>query len=110
MLIATRVLQLRRPDGETDVEVRIYAPVEDAGSWFCRYEIDWPGGTRRLDAGGVDSAQALHHAMQMVGAELYTSEAHQAGDLFWDKPGNGFGFPVSAGIRDLLQGDDARFL
>ena len=46
----------------------------------------------------------------MIGAEIYSSNYHKAGKLFWDKPGNGYGFPVASSLRDLLQGDDIKFV
>ena len=47
--------------------------------------------------------------MQMVGAHLYTSEYHEAGQLRWGEPGEGYGFPVAHSIRDMLIGDDAKY-
>jgi hypothetical protein len=32
------------------------------------------------------------------------------GNLFWDKPGNGYGFPVVSSLRDLLVGEDAIYM
>jgi hypothetical protein len=48
--------------------------------------------------------------VQIIGAEIYSSNYHKSGNIFWDKPGNGYGFPVAPSIRDLLQGDDAKYL
>ena len=48
--------------------------------------------------------------MQMIGAEIYTSKYHKAGELCWETPGKGYGFPVVPTLRDLLQGDDAKYL
>lgn len=47
--------------------------------------------------------------MQMIGAELYTSDYHEAGKLVFDVKGAGFGFPVPRTVRDLLEGDDVTF-
>ena len=52
--------------------------------------------------------QALVIAMQMVSAELYTSEPGKAGELFFENPGTGFGFPVTPSMGDLLTEEDAR--
>jgi hypothetical protein len=60
MLIATRVLKLRRTAGDIDIPVRIFAPEQEGASWSCKFEVDWPDGTPRIAAGGVDSVQALH--------------------------------------------------
>ena len=51
--------------------------------------------------------QALYLALQVIGAELYTSDAHRAGELVWQQEGRGYGFPVPRGMEDLLIGDDA---
>ena len=59
---------------------------------------------------GVDAVQALLFALQMIGAEVYTSSQHQSGRLEWLERGRGYGFPVPDNIRDLLVGDDKRFL
>ena len=63
-----------------------------------------------MEAGGFDSVQALFIALGMIGAEIYTSNYHKAGQLFWDKPGSGYGFPVAPTLRDLLIGDDTKFV
>jgi hypothetical protein len=110
MIIAERILKLRDRAPETPVPVRIFAPAKDNGTWTCRWEISWPDRTRTNVGAGVDSAQALVHALQMVGAELYGSEEHRSGRLTWAPPRIGYGFPVPNNIRELLIGDDAQFL
>ncbi|CAH1652057.1 MULTISPECIES: hypothetical protein [unclassified Chelatococcus] len=109
MVIAERTLRLRNPDGEHHIPIRIFAPERDETSWMCRYQIAWPEGQQNGRAGGADSVQALVLALQMIGADIYTSSYHQSGRLTTETPGGGYGFPVPAGIRDLLQGDDAKF-
>lgn len=105
MLIATRVLKLREVSDTVDIAVRLFAPEEDAGAWFCRFEIDWP---EALPVKGIaDSVQALVLAPQMVGADIYTSTYHQSGGLKHEAPGKGYGFPVPASLRDLRQDNDA---
>jgi hypothetical protein len=107
MLIADRTLKLRRGDAEIEIPIRIFAPViEHPGSWSCRYEIEWPDHTRTMNAAGADAVQALDIALRMIGAEIYTSDYHKSGDLFFEAPGRGYGFPVPANMRDLLIGDD----
>jgi len=59
---------------------------------------------------GFDSVQALILALQVIGAEIYSSSFHEAGALYVDAPGKGYGFPVMPTLRDLLQGDDAKYL
>lgn len=60
-------------------------------------------------ARGVDSARALLGAFTLVGVHLYASSAHKAGKLHWQEPDVGYGFPVTANMRDDLIGHDARF-
>lgn len=109
MLIATRVLKLRRASGDIDIPVRIFAPVAEAASWSCKVEIDWPDGTWAGSVGGVDAVQALELALKMIGVQVYASDYHASGNLFWEQPGRGYGFPVTNNLRDLLVGDDKKF-
>src|SRR5690242_16734707 len=81
-----------------------------AGDWGCRYLIDWPVRPSDKTIFGFDSVQALHGALQIVGAEIYSSDYHEAGNLFWEAPGKGYGFPVAPTLRDFLIGDDAKYL
>ena len=111
MIIGTRNLKVRSQQGDVDVPVRIFAPVEDAErGWGCKFEIEWPNGADTMTARGIDAIQALEIAMKMIGAHLYTSKQHEAGELMFDKRGAGYGFPVPQNMRDLLIGDDAKFL
>jgi hypothetical protein len=111
MLIASRALTLRNGNDGIQIPIRIFAPEKAAsGSWFCHYEIDWPGENHKMDVGGVDSVQALVLALQLIGAEIYSSNYHESGQLFFDKPGTGYGFPVVPTLRDFLQGGDAKYL
>jgi hypothetical protein len=110
MIIASRTLILRNGSTAIEIPVRIFSPeCEKSKVWGCRYEIGWPDANRSVTAWGVDSVQALVIALGMIGAEIYSSNYHKAGALFWDKPGNGYGFPVAPSIRDLLQGDDTKY-
>lgn len=110
MLIASRMLKLRNGSEEIQIPIRIFAPKEEDGSWFCHYEIDWPGENRKMDVGGVDAVQTLVLALQTIGAEIYTSSYHKSGKLFLEKPGQGYGFPVVPTLRDLLEGGDIQYL
>ena len=111
VIIATRVLKLRSATGIEDVAVRIFAPQQESdGAWFCDYEIDWPEGKWVSRAGGADSMQALFLALQMIGSDIYTSDYHKAGLIYLESPGQGFGFPVPVSLRDLLVGDDTKFI
>ncbi len=110
-MIGSRVLTFRSASGDSNVAIRIFSPERDkSGAWSCKYEIDWPDGKHEMAAWGTDSVQAIFVAYQMIGSELYTSDYHKAGQLFFEAPGQGYGFPVPNNIRDLLEGDDARYL
>jgi hypothetical protein len=63
-----------------------------------------------MKMGGADSVQALVAELYAIGAEIYSSSYHKEGRLYLDKPGEGYGFPVVPTLRDLLQGDDAKYL
>ena len=106
-MIATRLLCLH--DEGVDIAIRIFAPEGEGRAWSCRYEIDWPEGTRVTQAFGADSVQAILLALQMIGADIYTSSYHKSGRLMFDDPGQGYGFPVPASIRDRLIGNDRTF-
>jgi len=110
MLVASRSLELRGESTETEVEIRIFVPRFESDHWSCGYEIDWPEGTRKGEARGHDSVQALLLALELVGSELYTSDYHKAGNLASGDSWNGYGFPVPRNLRDLLIGDDAKYL
>jgi hypothetical protein len=111
MVIATRVLKLRQPTGDTDVPIRIFAPElhESLSCWKVRYEIEWPDRTFKREGYGEDAVQALILTLQMIGAVLYTSEEHESGNLFWLEPGTGYGFLMPRTTRDLLIGHDKEF-
>jgi hypothetical protein len=110
MIIAIRVLTLSRPEGDIDIPIRIFAPVPAEIDWSCRFEIDWPDGTRAMDVDGIDAVQAIELVMKAIGSQIYASDHHESGRLVWLKSGRGYGFPVPNGIRDLLVGDDKKFL
>ena len=111
MIIGTRVLTLREGEQSIEIPISIYAPeCEKAGVWRCRYDVGWPEGLRVFAGYGFDAIQALTITLGMIGAELYTSSYHKSGNLSWDKPGNGYGFPVVSSLRDLLVGEDAVYM
>jgi hypothetical protein len=109
MIVGKRSLELRQQQGSISIEVRIFQPQARQGHWCCDYEIDWPEGTHKFSAGGADSMQALIIALNMIGAEIYTSNYHKSGDLRSSDSWKGYGFPVPKNIRDLLEGDDATY-
>ena len=111
MIIARRLLTLREENKEIPVAIEIRAPERCSNiEWRCYFTIDWPGERAERWGTGIDAVQSLLFAMQMIGAELYASESHKQGRLFWETPGTGYGFPVTRNIRDLLVGDDKKFL
>jgi hypothetical protein len=110
-MIARRVLTLQGAAGKIDVPVSISAPKQDdLGHWSCEYEIRWPDRIRISAAGGYDSMQALVCALQMIAADIYNSDEHLSGRLMWGSPEEGYGFPVIGSMRNMLRGNDAKFL
>jgi hypothetical protein len=101
------VPRMRSGDTDTEVAIRLFGPEENDEIWWCRYEIDWPNGKRAGAAAGADSIQSMFLALQKIGVEIYTSEHHKSGNLAWYAPGQGYGFPVSENVGDLLEGADA---
>ena len=107
MLIATRELTFQTERGEeVSVPVSLFSPVRNDKDWGCPYSIEWPNGIEKETVYGVDSVQALILAIQRIGNSLYGSDYHKTGRLRWENPHDGYGFPVSSIIRDLLIGSD----
>ncbi|OZA01191.1 MAG: hypothetical protein B7X99_01560 [Rhizobiales bacterium 17-65-6] len=105
-----RRLNLKIQNSLLFVDIRVFPPRESDGCWMCRYEIEWPEGRQTMEAGGSDSVQSLIGALQMIGADLYTSSYHRNGELQSLGDGwTGYGFPVPYNLRDALIGEDARF-
>jgi len=109
-VIATRTLALQADAGNVEIPIRLFAPEQGEDAWICRLEINWPEGKYERWAAGEDAVQALLHALQMIGVIIYTSAHHKSGKLMWYEAGTGYGFPVTNNCRDLLIGDDVRFL
>jgi hypothetical protein len=63
-----------------------------------------------MSAGGGDSLQALLGALQMIGSNIVASTYYASGEISLDGSYVGCGFPVPPNIRDLLRGDDAKFV
>lgn len=109
MIVATRTLTLLDINRNIEIPINIHAPEKKVTlDWVCRFEIGWPEGKAERWGAGADAIQAQLIALQMIGAEIYTSAHHEKGLLSWLEPGQGYGFPVSSNIRDLLVGDDAK--
>ena len=111
MMIASRELTLRTANGVLKIPIHIFAPEKEQTE---RGSADMKSAGRtkspRCRLAASTSAQALVHALQIIGAEIYSSSYHKSGKLFWDEPGKGYGFPVVPTYRDLLVGDDAKYL
>lgn len=110
MIIATRSLVLHSGSRDVEIPIRIHAPERAQVDWMCRFDIGWPEGKAERWGTGVDAVQALVMALQMVGVEVYASRHHESGRLRWLAGGEGYGFPVSNSVRDLLEGNDAKYL
>jgi hypothetical protein len=110
MEIATRTLTLQEGETQIKIPVRLFAPQpQDVSAWSCRYDIGWPEGTKSREVWGVDQFQAIILTLQAIGTDIYASRYHRSGNLFFDAPGKGYGFPVPVNMRDLLTGDDAKY-
>jgi hypothetical protein len=110
MEIASRILVLRNGSDSVQVPVRVFAPrQQEPRAWCCQYQIEWPEGNETREMWGLDSIQALFMALQAIGSDIYTSSYHKTGSLLFETHGQGYGFPVPVGLRDLLVGDDAKF-
>jgi hypothetical protein len=44
--------------------------------------------------------------MQAVALQLYGSDYHQQGRLYWQKPGTGYGFPLPKNLASEYIGHD----
>jgi hypothetical protein len=106
VVIASRSLTMEVDGGEVAVPITIYAPVDKTDHWFCEFEIGWPGQPKRSKGNGIDAVQALLIALEMIGINLYSSDAHEQGRLKLDEPHGGYGFPLNAALRDLYEGRD----
>lgn len=106
MLIVSHELFLQTENNEIVITINIHKPEKHEKAWTCRYEIDWPEGARVFEAVGSDALQALILALQMIGAEIYSSAYHREGRLRAYDTEKGYGFPVAASLRDLLVGAD----
>ncbi len=108
-MIGERILKIRVEQEQKDLAIRVDCPQGSGRIWTCSYEIDWPEGTKRMDAAGADAIQALQCALEMIGTELYTSSYHRKGVIGYWSDWVGYGFPVPNNIRDLLVGDDKKY-
>ncbi len=98
MVILSRALKMDVDAGVVEISARIFLTIEKEDHWQCEYEIDWPNGVRKKKAYGIDSVQSLLIAVQLIGIEIYTSEAHRSGKLMWQAMDTDFLFPREFGI------------
>jgi hypothetical protein len=111
MIMISHKLKLKLDNKEISFEIRIFKPLKDANTWYCRYEIDWPDEDMHImRAAGYDALQSLVNALNMIGAEIYATNYHKDGQLRAYETEQGYGFPVGNSIRHLLVGMDAKYL
>jgi hypothetical protein len=84
-----------------EVTVCIKPPSQVGNDYRCEFQIAGLGDERARHAMGIDGAQALMLALQLIGANLYTSDASKQGRLTWLGSRN-LGFPVPSSISDLI--------
>ena len=108
MIIAERTLTCHMESTSYTVPIRLSGPEQADHGWKCQYSIGWPSGEYLSAGWGVDAFQALWLTLQKIGADIYCSSYHEAGQLRWTSS-PGYGFPVARNLRDLLVGDDARY-
>ena len=98
-IVASRELVGRgtNDDRRRVVTAIAYLPREIDHGWECEICIRGLASSGQVivgKAGGIDSFQALLHAMEQIAIIIYTSEAHIAGELQWLDEGNGYGLPL----------------
>ena len=104
MLVVMHELFLKSQPADVRIEIRVYQPIQFEKDWGCRYEIDWPEGSKVLIAYGLDALQALVIALKLIVTELYTSTYHADRLLRAYDREEGYGFPVPHNLRDMLIG------
>ena len=107
-LVATRTLEGIFDAVRVSVEAKIFLPTQTLphGDWECRIDIAWPSGVRQVNVGGVDAAQVLILALQMIGMDLYLRRPENCTSLIWLGADEGLGFPLPPNLRDLARGED----
>jgi hypothetical protein len=81
-------------------------PERQGETWKCEFAIEGllEDGLR-LDgkSSGEDSFEAILNAMQQIALNIYTSELHRSGELWWLEKAQGYGLPLLAQFADLAQ-------
>ena len=106
MIAAERTLFIRTGRTTVKVPVIIEVPFFDRNAWICKFSIGWPEGTAYHHGMGFDAVQAMQGALKTIAIHLYASPYHHSGQLLFDKPGDGYGFPLPFGGRDQAIGSD----
>ena len=64
MLVVTHELFVKSQPADVRIEIRVYQPIQFEKDWGCRYEIDWPEGSKVRIPYGLDALQALVIALE----------------------------------------------
>jgi hypothetical protein len=94
MLAARRMLWIEKEDGDfIGVPVDFTVPEDDRSAWCCEVRIGWPDGPEIHRICGLDAVHALELAMRFTGVQLRVSRYHREGSLYFEHPGDDYGFP-----------------
>jgi len=95
MLAARRMVWIEKEDADPiGVPIDFSAPEDESRSWCCEVRIGWPEGSETHQVRGVDAVQALDLAMRFAGLQLSVSRYHREGSLYFERPGDEYGFPA----------------
>ena len=100
-VIATRELEISNSKRKITIRLGTPARFPDGNDYYCPYQVLGLGRDRVFYGAGVDSMQALIHALHNMGADLYTSNEAKAGQLTWFDDRN-LGVPVADTIAELV--------
>ena len=105
VVIAERQLEL---EDDRRVSVLIGKPLRypEEDDFYCPFQITGIGNGKVRYACGIDTVQALVLTLNIIAAELYTSDEARSGKLTWWGQRN-LGIPVNHVIQDLVPEDDA---
>lgn len=109
-IIATRRFTWVRPDGveveafvEIGIPVQFPAEVDEDGDWYCTVRTRGMGDNSVRTVIGVDSVQALYHALALAGSLVGSSILALTQDLDWKEVPN-YGFPPTPTVSDEGEG------
>ena len=103
----TRTLYVVGDAGVSPMPVEVGHPVELSHKDFrCDYKLGWPDDAYSGAVYGIDAVQALSLTLNMVAIHLYASNLHKQKRLYWEKLGDGYGFPLGQGDRNVAGGGD----